>query len=273
MIRGMTGFGSSELSTGNVKALVEMKSVNHRYCDINYYLPGGFSSFESKIKQALNKEIQRGRITVSIKIVQKPEQSILMNEDSIKKYLLNAKKIEKSLKIKNDLTLSNIINLPGVIETKEIFIDPKKLWPNIEKAATSALKDLVVMRKREGRSLSVDVSAKLKVMLAQVKTIKVRSKDILKSKKSIMTKEEFSSFQKSSDVNEEVSRLVHYISEVKKLLTENVSVGKKIDFIAQEMQRETNTIGSKLQDEKVSNAVIDLKSSIEKIREQAQNIE
>jgi len=129
------------------------------------------------------------------------------------------------------------------------------------------------MRKREGRSLCADVTDKLRRMLLEIKKIQRRAQEILKEKKGKLTNEEFSSFQKSNDVNEELSRLIHYIEEFKLLLKTDIAVGKKLDFIAQEMQRETNTVGSKLQDKIVSSAVIALKSKIEKIREQSQNIE
>ena len=129
------------------------------------------------------------------------------------------------------------------------------------------------MRRSEGRSLAADVANQLKRMTLQTKKIQKKAKFILNEKKKKLTNEEFRSLQRSSDVNEEVTRLLHYIDEIKPLLKGKISVGKKIDFIAQEMQRETNTIGSKLQDKVVSNAVIALKSKIEKIREQAQNIE
>ncbi|MFT7538933.1 MAG: hypothetical protein ACI9F2_001084, partial [Lysobacterales bacterium] len=180
---------------------------------------------------------------------------------------------QKQFKLKNDLTLSDLVKLPGVLEAKETFVNPDDLWPAIEKSLKRATTALVAMRKREGRSLHADVVDKLKLMTVNTKKITDRSKIILKAKKKELNDEEFQSFQKSNDINEELSRLDHYIAEVKKLLKSCNSVGKRIDFIAQELQRETNTIGSKLQDRIVSNAVISLKSKIEKIREQAQNIE
>ena len=129
------------------------------------------------------------------------------------------------------------------------------------------------MRKREGTSLATDIRDLLKKMLAQIKIIESRIKVILDGKKKSLSLEEFSSFQKSIDVHEELKRSVHYIQEFKSLLVSSTGAGKKMDFVAQEMQRETNTIGSKLQDNVVSSAAIALKSKIEKLREHAQNIE
>ena len=273
MIRGMTGFGSSQTLAKNVKIVVEIKSLNHRYLDINYYLPPGFASTENKIRQIIERVLERGRVTVSLRVVQKSTHNISLNKDVAKSYLKQAQQLGKNMGLKNNLQMSDMIRLPGVVETKEINLEPEDLWPVIEKNVQKALGGLVHMRKREGQSLAKDITDKLKNMIAQAKLIQKRSDAILKGKKKELGPEEFKSFQKSSDVNEELSRLLHYIDELKSLMKSSVPVGKKLDFIAQEMQRETNTIGSKLLDKMVSNAVITLKSKIEKIREQSQNVE
>ncbi|MBU0468657.1 MAG: YicC family protein [Candidatus Omnitrophica bacterium] len=273
MIKGMTGFGSAQLAKGKNRATVEIKSVNHRYFDTSYYLPTGFASLENKIRQLLQKSIQRGRITLSVRITKKPDSEITLNKNIAKNYLNSAQVLQKTFNLDNDLKLSDLIRLPGVLETNEVFVKAESIWPELEKGIEVALNNLMVMRKKEGKSLSADVADKAKRMLAQVKTIRARAATILKQKKKTMTVEEFKSYQKNIDIEEEITRLSHYIYEVKSLLKSTVPVGKKMDFIAQEMQRETNTIGSKLQDSAVSNAVIALKSKIEKIREQSQNIE
>ena len=269
----MTGFGNAHLSTNKIKATVEIKSLNHRYFDINYYLPIGFSSMEEKIRQIVQRQIERGRITVSIKITQKPAQNIVLNKDIVRKYLQYSRTLRREFGVKGEISFADIVRLPGVFETKESFVEAEKLWPIVEKNIRSALKGVVSMRKREGRSLNLDVADKLKRMSLQIKKIRDRAKTVLKHKQKSLTSEEFRSFQKGSDINEEIARMIHYIDEVKLLLKSQKGVGKKMDFVAQEMQRETNTIGSKLQDRVVSNAVIALKSKIEKIREQSQNIE
>lgn len=273
MIKGMTGFGSCELTSGSIKAIVEIKSLNHRYFDISYYLPIGFGSIEQKLRQLVQKSVHRGRVTVAVKITEKPTQTVIFHKEVVKIHLGYAKQLQKEFGLENDLSLSDVVRLPGVIETKESLVSPENVWPSLQKSLSKALTALELMRKSEGKSLSKDVTEKLKGMSAQLKTIQDRAKAILAEAKKQLPPEEFSSLQKSLDINEEISRSKHYILEVKALLRSNASVGKKIDFIAQEMQRETNTIGSKLQDKIVSNAVIALKSKIEKIREQAQNIE
>lgn len=273
MIKGMTGFGSSELTSGSVKAIVEIKSLNHRYFDINYYLPIGFGSVEQKLRQLVQKTVQRGRVTIAVKITEKPTQSVVFHKEVVKTHLRYAKVLQKEFGLQNDLSLSDVVRLPGVIETKETLVQPEKVWPSLKKSLTKALTALEQMRKSEGRSLAKDVNEKLRGMSTQLKTTQARAKAILSEAKKQLSDEEFVSLQKGMDINEEIARLKHYIVEVRALLKSTVSVGKKIDFIAQEMQRETNTIGSKVQDKIVSNAVITLKSKIEKIREQAQNIE
>lgn len=273
MIKGMTGFGSAELSTKLFKMIVEIKTLNHRYFDISYYLPSGFGFVENKIRQMIQKNIERGRITISVKFIQKSSHTISLNKEILKKHIQYAHAISREFGIKNDLVLSDFVKLPGVLEAKEAVLVPEDEWNNLEKCLTKALEGLNKMRESEGKSLAVDVKKNLDEMLLQIKKIQTRGKIIHSEKKKSLTVDEFTSFQKSADINEETSRLAHYIDETKILLKSQTSVGKRMDFIAQEMQRETNTIGSKVQDKIISNAVIQLKSRVEKIREQAQNIE
>ena len=273
MIKGMTGFGSSSFSSGNLKGVLEIKTVNHRYFDIVFYLPPGFAATEDKVRQCVGKEVERGRITVTIKIMEKPQVSLVFNKNVVQEYLKYAKVLQKEYNLPNDLALSDLMRLPGVVDARESVLDSDKLWPVVEKSLRQALSSLLHMRRREGKSLYRDIWGLLGRMIKQSTIIRRRAEAVLKEKKKALPNEEFSSYQKSNDINEEMTRLAHYIDEVKLLLKAEVSIGKKMDFVAQEMQRETNTVGSKLQDKIVVNAVIALKSKIEKIREQSQNIE
>lgn len=273
MIKGMTGFGSAQISTGKIKVVAEVKSVNHRYFDISYYLPPGFGALENRVRQMVQKDIERGKVTVSVKVTQKHERKVSLNKEVVGRYLKYARSLAKEYHLKDDLQLSNVISLPGIFETQESPLDTEVFWPALEKCLKRALAGLDGMRKREGRSLTADVSDKLKRMSLQAKKIQSKSKQILSEQIKKLPPEEYKSFEKGCDINEEISRLTHYIDEMKALLKSDAAIGKKADFIAQEMQRETNTIGSKLQDKVVSSAVIALKSKIEKIREQAQNME
>ena len=273
MIKGMTGFGCADFLAGKIKGTIEVKSLNHRYLDIAYFMPPGFASAENRLRGLLSKHIERGRVTVSIKIVNRPAQAAVFNKETAKTYLQYARTLKRDFKLKGELSLDELIQLPGVVDVRETTISAEELWPSVEKSFKVALQGLLNMRKREGQSLAGDIASILKRMLAQIAKIKSRARIIVRGKKKDFPDEEFLSFQKSCDINEELSRLAHHIDEIKKLLRVETAIGKKFDFIAQEMQRETNTIGAKLQDVVVSNAVIALKSKIEKIREQAQNIE
>ena len=273
MISGMTGFGTSEVSVGKVKGTVEIKSVNHRYLDPAYYLPSGFNSYEDKVQKLLARHLKRGRVTVSVRITEKPQMTINVNKEAVKRYADIAKALSKELNLKNDLSTADLLKLPGVVEAKETYVQAVDIWPVVEKALEKAIVSVVAMRRREGKSVAADISAQLKGMSSRIAQIKSRANGLLKEKKKKLSKEEFASYQKSNDINEELSRLAHHIDEAKNLLKTSDGAGKKLDFIAQEMQRETNTIGSKVQDNHISAAVIALKAKVEKIREQANNVE
>jgi uncharacterized protein (TIGR00255 family) len=273
MITGMTGFGASAIVLDKIRGIVEIKTVNHRYLDVAFYLPVGFSSLEDKIQKILAGAIRRGRVTVSVKITDRPHTNIILNQEAVKRYLDFARDLGKKYHLKNDVSVADIMRLPGVVEAKEVFVQPGELWPVMEKALQRAVAGMVVMRRREGKALSVDINSQLKRMLLQIRQIKSRINALLREAKASLSSEEFSSYQKENDIHEELERLSHYIDEAKALLKQAEGAGKKLDFIAQEMQRETNTIGSKVQDKVVAASVIAIKSKVEKIREQSNNVE
>ncbi len=273
MISGMTGFGSCDISLGKVKGNVEIKSVNHRFLDLAFYLPSGFSSYEDKIQKLIGRTIKRGRVTVAVRITEKHQMTVQLNKEAVDRYVEIARSLSKELNLKNDLSTADLMKMPGVVEAKETFVQAADIWPIVEKSLERAVVSVVAMRKREGRSLSVNINEQLKRMSERIVQIKSRVKALLKEKKTGLNNDEFLSYQKSNDINEEISRLLHHIDEAKALLKTFDGAGKKLDFIAQEMQRETNTIGSKVQDKEISVAVISIKSKVEKIREQANNVE
>ncbi|MDE2027899.1 MAG: YicC family protein [Candidatus Omnitrophica bacterium] len=273
MITGMTGFGAGEISFGKVKGIVEVKTVNHRYLDVAFYLPSGFSSLEDKIQKIIARSIKRGRVTVSVKITERPHTEITLNQGAVKRYLDFARALSHRHHLKNDIAVRDIMRLPGVVEAREVFVQPAEVWPALEKSLHKAVTEVSGMRRREGKALGIDISGLLKRMLLQIGLIKRRINELLKESRSRMASEEFASYQKSNDIHEELARLAHYIDEARALLKQAEGSGKKLDFIAQEMQREANTIGSKVQDKVVAAAVIAIKSKVEKIREQSNNVE
>ena len=231
MINGMTGFGSAQISTGKMKMVAEVKSVNHRYFDISYYLPPGFGALENRVRQMIQKCTERGKVTVSVKIMQKSEKKVALNKEVVGRYLKYARSLAKEYHLKDDLQLSNLISLPGIFETQESPLDVETLWPTLEKCLKRALAGLEEMRKREGRSLAADVSDKLKRMSLQVRKIQSKSRNILAEQIKRLPAEEYKSFEKSCDINEEISRLTHYIEEMKALLKGNAAIGKKISVV------------------------------------------
>jgi uncharacterized protein (TIGR00255 family) len=273
MINGMTGFGRQNFSAPKVKGFIEIRSLNHKYFDIVFHLPPGFGIFEERLKRLLHRRIGRGRITVALVFTSRPEDKINVRQDIAKNYLKTFKSLNKSLHLKSDLGLSNVITLPGVIRCEEAQISPEELWPHVEKAAGKALKNLLRLRRREGDALRRDISEKIARINATLKIFPRRIKEIVAGKRKVLSSEEFSAFLRSSDINEELTRLSHHLKTLKYKLTDGKGAGKEMDFIAQELQREINTIGAKLLDRAVSEGVIKIKSQVEKIREQLQNIE
>ena len=273
MISGMTGFGTYDITFGKVKGMVEVKSVNHRYLDLAFYLPSGFSSFEDKVQKLVARHFKRGRVTVSVRITDKAQMTISLNKEVVKRYVDIAKLLSKEIHLKNDLTTADILKMPGVVEAKESYVQATDIWPIVEKSIERSLVSVAAMRKREGKSLMKDINEQLKRMNFRIIQIKSRARFLLKEKKGTLTNEEFLGYQKSNDINEELSRLAHHIDEARALFKTSDGAGKKLDFIAQEMQRETNTIGSKVQDKEISAAVISIKAKVEKIREQSNNVE
>src|SRR3989338_603069 len=224
MIKGMTGFGSAFFAAGNLKGALEIKTVNHRYFDIVFYLPPGFAATEDKIKQVIGKKIERGRITVSVKITERPQVALVFNKNVVREYLKYAKVLQKEYNLPNDLALSDLMRLPGVVDAKESTLDSDHFWPVLEKSLHQALHSLMHMRKREGNSLRRDISGLLGRMLQQITIIRRRAEAVLREKKKALPNEEFMSYQKSNDINEEMARLAHYIDEVKLLLKSDTSV-------------------------------------------------
>ena len=169
MITGMTGFGSGEITLGRVKGIVEIKSVNHRYLDVAFYLPVGFSSLEDKIQKIVAAHIKRDRVTVSVKITERPHTNIILNQEAVKRYLDFASALGKKHHIKNDITVADIMRLPGVVEAKEVFVQPGEIWPILDKSLQKAVAGLVILRRREGKALYADSRPRLKPFLEEQK--------------------------------------------------------------------------------------------------------
>ncbi len=292
MLKSMTGFGRCEIAGVDRKITVEMKAVNHRYCDISIKMPKKLSFFEAGIRNVLKQYIGRGKIDVYITYEDYTENNVCVkyNADLAREYYANLEKMSKEFGVENDIRVSALSRYPEVFTLEEQTIDEKELWALVEEAVNTAAGRFVDTRISEGEHLKQDIVAKLDSMLKLVDFIETRSPEIVAEyRNKLMAKvtellgdtrveesilvTEVTVFADKICVDEETVRLRAHIINMKEALNESDNVGRKLDFIAQEMNREANTILSKANDLEVTNKAIDLKTEIEKVREQIQNIE
>ena len=292
MIKSMTGFGRSEISNENCKMIVEMKSVNHRYGDISIRMPKKLSFFETQMRALLKKYIQRGKVDVFITYEDLSEQTVELryNQTMAKNYLDMLTRMEQELGVTNDITATALSRYPEVFTLEEQQSDEEQLWAVLEEALTRAVTAFVETRVAEGEHLYHDLMEKLDGMIHMVDAIESRSPSIVEEYREKLEEKvkellenniiddgriaaEVTIYADKICVDEETVRLRSHIESMKNTLNMEGTIGRKLDFIAQEMNREANTILSKAHDLELSNIAIDLKTEIEKVREQIQNIE
>ncbi|MCX5695899.1 MAG: YicC family protein [Candidatus Omnitrophica bacterium] len=275
MIQSMTGFGSYETIIPALgKVSVELRSTNHKFLEILLHLPEGSLSLEERIKKAVESRIKRGRVTCSLNISSRRAGDVFINKALLKKYLAKIDGIKKEFRIEERLNINTLIHLPGVLALEEERVSPESIWPKLKIAVEEAVNNLAKTRLKEGRALQGYLRKQADELKETLVGIKLRLKTALKEKlKALTCDEERANFIKETDTTEEIDRLVFHIRNFKNKLSLGGSVGKELDFIAQEMQREANTLAAKTFDIRVSAQVLKMKSLIEKIREQAQNIE
>jgi len=271
----MTGFGSKSAEVPPCgKMSVELRSTNHKFLEIVFHLPEGFLSLEGKLRKLFETELKRGRITCVIDLRHVHSPKVSVNDVLLKNYISSLRAIKKKFKIEGELELESLIHLPGILSLSESNVSGEKIWPLLKKIAESALESLVKMRKKEGRALHDYLKRRIRILEEELKLVSERFKVACEAKtKALNTPDECSSFLKDADISEEISRLDFHINNFTAKLSKSEPVGKELDFIAQEMQREANTIGAKSCDSLLSARVIQIKSQIEKIREQVQNVE
>ena len=292
MIKSMTGFVRCEVTEGNRKFTVEMKSVNHRYLDINIKMPKKLNFFESAIRNLLKEYMERGKVDIYITYEDYTEDnfSLKYNEELAARYLAHLKDMAEKFGLENDIRVSSLSRYPDVFVMEEQDIDEKELWAGLEKALRGAAGQFVETRIAEGERLKTDLIAKLDNMLSYVDFIEARSPEIMQEYRTRLEEKvkellgdrqidegriatEVTIFADKICVDEETVRLRSHIQSTKDTLEKGGGIGRKLDFIAQEMNREANTILSKSSDLLVSDTGINLKTDIEKVREQIQNIE
>lgn len=292
MIKSMTGFGRCEIMENDRKFTVELKSVNHRYLDVNIKMPKKFGFFESSIRALLKEYIQRGKVDVFVSYEDYTEENFALkyNEDVAASYLKYLNQMAETFGLEKDIRVSTLSRYPEVFTMEEQSIDEKELWAILEKALRGACSQFVDSRIDEGERLAADLKEKLNTMLSYVDFIEERSPVILSEYKKRLTEKvrelledrqidesriltEVTIFADKVCVDEETVRLRSHVESTRSALEEGGSIGRKLDFIAQEMNREANTILSKTTDLEISDVGINLKTDIEKVREQIQNIE
>ena len=292
MIKSMTGFGRCEKVTEEYKLSVEMKAVNHRYLDMSIKMPKKFNYFEAGIRNLLKNDIQRGKVDVFINYEDYTENkmSLKYNASLAAEYMEYFKKMEEQFGIANDIKVSVLSRMPEVLTMEEVPDDEDSMWKILSEVVEEAADSFVESRVREGEHLKNDLLGKLDYMLEQVAFIEERSPRVVAEYRMKLEEKvhellesasidegriatEVTIFADKICVDEETVRLRSHIEHTRKELLAGGSVGRKLDFIAQEMNREANTILSKANDLEISDHAIILKTEIEKVREQIQNIE
>ena len=292
MIKSMTGFGRAEVSEQNKKITVEMKSVNHRYLDMNVRMPKMLNFFDAAIRNEIKKYAARGKVDVYITYEDLSENKAVLkyNEELAGEYLSYFNRMADKFGIDNDATVTKLARFPEILTMEEQETDEDELWKLVSKAINGACEKFVESRISEGEHLKTDLISKLDEMLKIVDYISVRSPEVFEEYRTNLRNQveellgntqidesriatEVVLFADKMCVDEELVRLKSHIEKMKADLTAGGDIGRKLDFLAQEMNREANTILSKANDLKVTNMGIDLKTEIEKVREQIQNIE
>ena len=291
MIKSMTGYGRAKLSKDDREYQIEIKSVNHRYLDISVRIPKQLSYLEETIKKEIAKKVKRGKIDVFVTFENNSLEGkeIKINTELAKAYIDELKKLAEKENILSDIQVTEISKYPDVLNIQSSQ-DDEKITEEVLETITIATDNLVQMRETEGNKISEDLLKRLNIINIKVEEIaklstglieeyvvklEERINEILKNQEIDKTRlaQEVVIYADKCSIEEEVTRLNSHISQFKNLLNSNEAIGKKLDFIIQEMNRETNTIGSKANNLEITNGVIDIKTEIENIREQVQNIE
>lgn len=292
MVRSMTGFGRAKKEIDSLDITVEIKSVNHRYFEFSARLPRSYNFLEEKLKSFLAQNISRGKVEISVMIEDNTNNSTVVeiDRDYANAYITALKQLSKEFKIKNDIGASSFVGNNDLFKIRRKVADDQTVQNAVLTVAKEALDNFIEMRSIEGERLLNDVKSRTAYILKKVEFIEERSPETVKLYKERIEQKikellndtapdeqriltEVAIFADKVAVAEETVRLRSHIKQFEDLLSDTKPVGRKLDFIVQEMNRETNTIGSKAQDIEIAHTVVDIKSEIEKIREQIQNME
>jgi uncharacterized protein (TIGR00255 family) len=289
----MTGYGRGECAKDGFKFTAELNSVNRKQSDISINLPKELVELEPRIRDEINAHLSRGRINVVVayhRSAAKAEEQVELDVALARAYHRAIQKLQKGMKLNGSLTLDTILRAPGVMKLAETSVDVEAVWPSVQSALRKALAQLVKMREKEGKFLAGDLAQRLDVLAAGVGRIrKAAPETIVRYREQLQARikeagldvpldderlmKEVVFFADRSDISEELTRLESHLRQFRDQLKASEPVGRTLDFLSQEMNRELNTIGSKANAAELSQEVVKMKAELEKIREQVQNIE
>lgn len=293
MAISMTGFGRGEYKDDNYYFLVECKTINHKYCDINIRLPRKISFLEDKARNFIKNYIKRGRVDIYIKLdlLGSEDVNLKFDETLANQYVNILREIRDKFDLVDDISVMNVAKFPDIIKTEEKEEDEDLLWSMLSKALEETLTKLKEMRSEEGQKLAQDVLERCDILQNTIEEIEKNSYNVVIDYKEKLNNriseildnpslvdenrlaQEVAIYADKSSITEEIVRFKSHIGQLRSTIVKDESIGRKIDFLIQEMNRETNTIGSKSSDLNITNLVVEIKSELEKIREQIQNIE
>ncbi|MGI6648101.1 MAG: YicC/YloC family endoribonuclease [Bacillota bacterium] len=293
MLRSMTGFGRGEAVITGKRITVEIKSVNHRYCEVATRLPRIYSALEEKIRRTVQARVSRGRLDVFVNVVQEGEKTALVKVDKglAMAYYNSLRELGELLQISPEITAEQLSHFPGVLVLQEEEDDLDILWSGLEEAIILAMDSLVEMREIEGNRLNYDIIHRIGKIEQFINEISVQEPKVVNNYRERLSNRvrelisdqlvvdesrlatEVAVFAERCNITEELVRLNSHLTQFRQLINSDDSIGRKLDFLVQELHREANTIGSKANDAEISHLVVEIKSELEKIREQIQNVE
>lgn len=292
-VQSMTGFGRATRHVPQGTVTVEMRSINHRYLDIGARLPDGFSEFEGELAPLVRARLTRGRvdISISVQLTGGHARRVIVDETLAKTYHAQLVSLTRRFGLKGAVSLEHLLSLPQLMTVAENPAQRQVLWAHIKRTLHEALRQLVARRRAEGRRLVADLRAHLQLIRTRLRTVRARRPQAIAHQRqqlrerlkglfdgataSVSTAQlhEALALVRETDINEELVRLDSHLAHAQQVLGGAPAAGKTLDFIAQELMRETNTLGAKANDAIIARCVIDIKGAIERIREQAQNLE
>jgi len=273
MIIGMTGYGQAQAQADGERFVVTLKTVNHRYFDTSFHLPPALEHLEGVFRGIVQKRIRRGRVTISVSHFNEASDEVILNEALVEKYVKALERVRRRLGLKEGIDLSALVTLPGVLRYRKPELKMTVRERMVKAAFKEAAGRVLAMRRREGAALARDLKKRVGTITRHMNAARRRVEKVRGEMKQKLAPENLESVLRSTDVSEEITRIDFHLKGFLKHLQGSGTKGKVLDFIGQELQREINTLGAKVQDKNVAHEVVLIKDEIEKIREQVQNVE